>query len=365
MYRQQLSQRCAHRASQVGFGIIELMVAVAISLLLLAGVVTMFLGSKQSYETTERLSRIQENGRYALDQIVDDLRASGFQGCAKPNPATTRANDYAVSTLAPDPDPAAQVMWNLPVPVQGYDASGTGIWTPALDPAITTPANTAPASVSDVIALHVPARDAVALHLTAAQVSGADPLQVGVVAPAPLANGDTAMISDCAARAWFQVTTYAGGVVTHTQSGANQSADLQHPFNRGAEIVKVTTVIYYIRPSTADATVNSLWRKTAAGTEELAEGIERLEVQYGVDNVGGDGRVDQYVDAGAVGVANWADVISVRVALLARSMDAYGTDLDRATYVLLDRAAPVGPFNDRFQRRVFTTTVALRNQVID
>jgi type IV pilus assembly protein PilW len=129
----------------------------------------------------------------------------------------------------------------------------------------------------------------------------------------------------------------------------------------------VVTVIYYIRPSTADAAITSLWRKTSSGagtfTEELAEGIERLEVQYGVDNVGGDGRVDQYVDAG--GVANWANVISVRVALLARAMEPYGNDLDRETYTLLDPAAPVGPFNDRFQRRVFTTTVALRNQVID
>jgi type IV pilus assembly protein PilW len=370
MYRQQhLSQRCVQRAHQHGFSVIELMVSIAISLLLLAGVVTMFIGSKQSYETTERLSRIQENGRYALDQIVDDLRAAGFQGCARPNMATSRADDYSVTTL----NTPTQMLWNFAAPVQGYNASGTGVWTPVLDASITTPANTGPDNISDVIALHVPARDAVALHLTVAQVSGTDPLQVGVVAPPPLKAGDTAMISDCAARAWFQVTDYIGGTVTHAQGGANPgnlSADLMHPFDLGAEIVRVMTVMYYIRPSTADPTVNSLWRKMSSDagttTEELAEGIERLEVQYGVDSAGGDGRVDQYVNAdGVIAPATWADVISVRVALLARSMDAYGTDRDRETYVLLDPAAPVGPFNDRFQRRVFTTTVALRNQVID
>jgi type IV pilus assembly protein PilW len=370
MYRQQqLSQRCVQRAHQHGFSIIELMVSITISLLLLAGVVTMFIGSKQSYETTERLSRIQENGRYALDQIVDDLRSAGFQGCAKPNAATSRADDYAVTTL----NTPTQLLWNFAAPVQGFNASGTGTWTPVLDAIITTPASTAPANVSDVLALHVPARDAVALHLTAPLANGAAPLQVGVVTPAPLKDGDTAMISDCAARAWFQVTGYVGGAVQHAQGGSNpgnQSADLLHPFDRGAEVVRMMTVIYYIRPSTADPTVNSLWRKTSPVTaatdiEELAEGIERLEVQYGIDNVGGDGRVDQYVNADAIVGAAWADVISVRVALLARSMDAYGTDRDQETYVLLDPAAPVGPFNDRFQRRVFTTTVALRNQVID
>jgi type IV pilus assembly protein PilW len=218
---------------QHGFSVIELMVSVTISLLLLAGVVTMFIGSKQSYETTERLSRVQENGRYALDQIVDDLRSAGFQGCAKPNAATSRADDYAVTTL----NNSTQLLWNFAAPVQGFDASGTGTWTPALDAVITTPAAFAPANLSDVLVLRVPARDAVAMHLTAPIATGTAPLQVGVVTPAPLKNGDTAMITDCAARAWFQVSGYVGGAVQHAAGGSNPgnaSGDLQHPFDRGA-----------------------------------------------------------------------------------------------------------------------------------
>ena len=50
-----------------GFSVIELMVAMAISLLLLGGVISIFVSSKSSYETNERLSRIQENGRFALN----------------------------------------------------------------------------------------------------------------------------------------------------------------------------------------------------------------------------------------------------------------------------------------------------------
>ncbi|HKU15854.1 MAG TPA: PilW family protein [Steroidobacteraceae bacterium] len=371
MHRQQQpSDRCPQRSGQHGFSLIELMVSIAISLLLLAGVVTMFIGSKESYETSERLSRVQENGRYALDQIVDDLRSAGFQGCAKPNFATSRANDYAVTTLN---NPTA-LLNNFAAPVQGFDAgAGGGTWTPALDAAIT--AGLGPSNISDVLALHVPRRDAVAMHLTVRQTAGTDPLTVGNVVPAPLSAGDIAMISDCTGRAWFQVTTYAGGVITHTQSGVpaggtppgNASADLKHPFDVGAEIVPAVTVIYYIRPSPADPTTSSLYRRsTSPGgvlTEELADGIERLEFQYGVDTVGGDGRIDQYVTANAV--TNWEEVISVRVALLARATEAYGRDLDRRTYVLFDGTAAIGPFNDRFERRVFTTTVALRNQVID
>jgi len=53
-----------------GFSIVELMVAVAISLLLLTGVVAIFVSSKTSYETNERFSRIEENGRFALDRAA-------------------------------------------------------------------------------------------------------------------------------------------------------------------------------------------------------------------------------------------------------------------------------------------------------
>src|SRR5690606_32670244 len=51
------------RSAVLGFSVVELMVAMAISLLLLAGVVAIFSSSRSSYETTTRLSRIQENGR--------------------------------------------------------------------------------------------------------------------------------------------------------------------------------------------------------------------------------------------------------------------------------------------------------------
>ena len=52
-----------------GFGVVELMVAMAISLLLLGGVVTLFTSSKTTYERVEHLSRIQETGRFALEAI--------------------------------------------------------------------------------------------------------------------------------------------------------------------------------------------------------------------------------------------------------------------------------------------------------
>lgn len=376
-----MKQAFIHRKVARGFSILELMVAVTISLLLLMGVVALFVSSRASYETTERLSRIQENGRYALDQFTNDIRAAGYQGCARVTPGSSRAQEFAITTLLTPDNP----VWDLRVPAQGFQGLGGGSWSPTLD---ITPLtfNPAPDAAGDVLVLRIPRRDAMAVRLTETQIAPDAPLRVDAIDPALLESGDLAVISDCEARAWFQVTGYNGTEIQHAAVVAgtlntplrgeravpgNEIATLRHPFKRGAEIVPVTTVIYYLSRSSAnpnDPTRLSLWRKTGGTliSDEIAEGIDRLEVQYGVDS-NGDGRVDQYVDA--TSIVNWNRVYSVQVALLARAPDAYGNDIDRQVYVLFDTppAAPItaGPFNDRSQRKVFTATVAVRNTIID
>ena len=228
----------------------------------------------------------------------------------------------------------------------------------------------------DVLFLRIPVRDTLPMQLTADQGDAINPLPVGAINPRPV-NGP-AMITDCMARAWFQITDYDGAQLLHAESG-NTSASLDHAFVRGAEVVPLMTVMYYLAPRDAAAAAAvpprlSLYRREGTNpSEELAEGIDQLEIRYGVDTTN-DGRVDNYVDADAIpvsgGAPNWAAVYSVQIALLARAPEAYGNDLDGQQYTLLSagngvNAVTVGPFNDRFQRKVFTATAALRNQIID
>jgi len=56
------------------------MVAMVISLVLLAGVVEIFISNKESYRAQENLGRIQENGRFAIDLIARTLRMTAWQG---------------------------------------------------------------------------------------------------------------------------------------------------------------------------------------------------------------------------------------------------------------------------------------------
>ena len=352
-----------NRRRQSGFSVVELMVAAAISLLLLLGVITIFIGSRSSYETTQRLSRIHENGRVALEQIVFDLRAAGFQGCARPNPASLRAEEFAITTLW---NPTA-LLWNYVISAEGFDAGASG-WTPNLAAAITL--DPAPQPGSDVLVVRAPRRDEPGLELAKSQANAADPLLVAWNDSATVANGDTLMVSDCDGRAFFRVTGLAttadGTQIAHdagsTGPTTNASDTLLHPFKQGAEVVPMQTTIYYLAPGEVDPERAALWRKVGVSdAEEVADGVERMEVLYGIDSSGADARVDEYRNASAV--TNWSQVVSVAVALLVRSPEPYGNDVDARQYDLL--GTTVGPLNDRHQRQVFAATVALRNHVFD
>jgi type IV pilus assembly protein PilW len=367
-----------------GFSLVELMVAVTVSSLLLVGVVALFASSRASYETTERLSRIQENGRFALDQLATDIRSSGYQSCAR-GTTPSRMSDYSISTVVGNPavtDPP-DIRWNFAVPVQGYDSVGANTWAPVLvGGELNPPAN----SAGDILVLRIPRREVRALEVRTNQATGADPLQVYDVPSMRLAAGDIASVADCEARAFFQVTGYNPGTgeIAHavgSQTPGNWRDTLVHPFKKGAIVVPVVTTIYYLAPTPRNDGDNetrnmSLYRKTAGAalSDEIAQDIDRMEIQYGVDdgigtgNIAGDGRVDRYVTANDVG-GRWERVLTVQIALLARAPEEYGNDRDSVTYTLLTNPAGVavtaGPFNDRTQRKVFTATLAVRNQIFD
>lgn len=63
---------------QCGLSVVELLVAVVIGMLLLTGVLQVFLASKQTYSSNEAASRLQENGRFALEFIAQSARHAGY-----------------------------------------------------------------------------------------------------------------------------------------------------------------------------------------------------------------------------------------------------------------------------------------------
>ena len=64
--------------SQSGFTLMELMIAMSISGVLLAGMVTAFTGQSRGYNTQQEITELQEEIRASLDMLTSEIRLAGF-----------------------------------------------------------------------------------------------------------------------------------------------------------------------------------------------------------------------------------------------------------------------------------------------
>lgn len=92
-----------YKPYQSGMTLIEIMIALLIGAFLLGGVLQIFINTKQTNRMQENISRLQENGRFAMDFLSRDIRMAGYWGChSGPSPSIDIAgedNNAAVDTI--------------------------------------------------------------------------------------------------------------------------------------------------------------------------------------------------------------------------------------------------------------------------
>lgn len=348
-----IAMRINRYAPQAGMSLIELMIAMTLGLVVLGGVATAFLGSKQSYRVNDNLARMQESARYAFDILSKDIRMAGYYGCAGNinNPTNTLNNATAHA-------------WDFSRGISGFESVSASTWSPAL-PASGSPqyGPTSPKGGNDIVTVRGITGSGIRVldHPGGTPPGSAD---LKVSAGSGLQTGDIIMVADCSKAAILQITNInsAGSFdnTVHNTGGlhvpGNATQDLGDKYE-GAEVVRISTRTYYIRDNANG--VPSLYRIIGAGAaEEMVEGIEGMQILYGVDTTG-DFSVDSYQNANWVETnAQWPNVISAQVNLLVRSPD------DRVA-----NAPQTYHFNganvtatDRRLRQSFSSTITLRNR---
>lgn len=367
------------RRRQQGLTLVELMVAVVIGLVLTGGAIQVFLANRAAFAFNEGMQRVQENGRFALDTLMFNTRMAGYLGCL------SNVNLFNNVTNG-----ATSVAFNYAQAVTGFEATGTGpgatFTAGVIDPAnSTTATNWAPSLTAPMLNLVVPGSDVLVVR-NVSPVShalvGAFNTGTTVIAGATTADyavGDVAIVSDCTKASVFQIT----GVTNTTASGVTK-VDLAHAaagtpgnsvatwlsdqqYGDGAQVARAETWAYYVgRGSGNHPALFQLRLQTTSGTttsalgppEELVDNVDTMQVLYGVDT-DADGDVDAYNKADAV--TNWNNVVSLRIGLLVRAPEEYGTELDTQTYLVNETG--FNPADDRRIRQVFTTTTGLRNRL--
>ena len=323
---------------QTGLSLVELMISLTIGLFLLLGITTLIVQQSSTRGEMEKSSRQIENGRYAMQILHNDIQHAGLYGeYSPPNNGTIYTTPNECVADGTGWDSAAIGAPRVPVAIFGYAGAAA---VPSACAALT--------NYQPNTAILVVRRTTTASIAATAAVPGTTYIQT----------------SRCSADAVpFQVAGYT-----------LQLKDCPAVATR-APLYRYLVNIYYISqcsmPTGAGGTCaatddNSNWIPTlmlvqnGAAATPLVEGIENMQFDYGVD-AGTNGSPDGYTTATAVTAAvNWANVMAVRVNLLARNNDRTTGYQDTKRYNMGLAGLTVAT-NDRFKRHAYSQLVRVIN----
>lgn len=335
---------------QRGLSLIELMVAMAIGLVLLATLASLYASNSKTHNEFSKTSAQVENGRFAIQSIEQDIAQSGFYG---------RASLVASSPNYIDPDPCATTQALL-----GFSASPltlpngvVGLVYGAVVPSCLSGYNVAPNS--EILIVRYASGD------TSASVDTTNYF----VQLSQCSQDTTPLAFDKAASAFTLQTLACNGTK--------------------AEMRKYVERIYFL--STCDTCTPSdniptlKVAELSAGklsVSSLVQGIQDIHYSYGIDR-DQNGSPDCYVDDPTIDntancstisptyswvnpVTNWYNVTAVRVSVLARNVDPTVGWTDTRSYsvgrTVVDGGSTVdGPYNDTYKRHVYTTLARVWN----
>ncbi|MDR6535680.1 PilW family protein [Variovorax soli] len=334
-----------------GFTLVELMVAILLGLFLIIGLISLLVSTVTSRSELDKTGRQIENGRYALQVLSEDIQMAGFVGASASTAFATVAPTACPTNVAAlgyfaTTSPGTS---NVPLPVQGLSST--------------------PSCISNVMA------GTAMLVVTR--------VNTNPVLPAAAVATET----------YLQVSTCANDTVPFAVASGASAASF--PLMQKdcltsnlAPLRKIVQHVYFVSTCNVCGTDTTPTLKMAEYLNgemkitPLAEGIENLQLDYGID-MDANGSPDCYTSNPAsppaaeiaVGVcpqttpaydwtsamSNWANVMAIRIHVLARNTETSGTWTDTRTYDMGLAVPSAGPFNDRIKRHVYSTVARLYN----
>lgn len=338
-------------SQQKGFTLIEIMIALIIGLFLTAGAAQIFIGTKQTNRTQENLSRMQENARFAMYFLTEDIRNAGFDGgaCGR-GKILANAINHIDST-----DPEYQF--------DTREVNGQALFS-SLSGAVFG-VNDAGINGSDSITIRslqsfgsgaplrapYPATPAANLKILAADAGN-------------LSAGDIMLVTDCKFSDIFQIVNNpSAGTLTHSVGGSvspgNDVNTLSAAYGPNARVYRLSSDTGI--PATTYSIANSGAPPVPGltpDTQQLVPDIENMQILYGQRTDAGD---TYYVPAGTPGL-EMNEVVSVRVSLLVRSQDDF-VATNAANYFYNGVTVSGAGISDSRLRKVYTSTIAIRNRL--
>lgn len=315
--------------TQRGFTMVELMIAMVLSLILGSAIITIFANNSHSFNQDENVLRMQDDARHALREIAFEISMAGHYADLLLPGSIVRDPSL---TLAIDCGPAGSPSW-----MYQTQAIGTA------------------QSLSITGLDNATAADAAANHTCIAGGEfrdGTDVVSIKRVAGAR--------------------TTVATAGQVYLRTNGTVGLLFKEPASAAPPVVVAAPLadweyrpsIYFIRnySNAPGDGIPALCKKVLVGigpsmtSECLAAGIEDLQIEYGID-LNDDGNPNVFLPNPTL--AQIQSVVSARIFLLARTTKVDQRYQNVKTYTV-SNAPPYVP-GDNFHRRVVSTTVSIQN----
>ena len=307
--------------------LVELLIAMALSLVVASAIITVFTNNTRSFKEDENMLRMQDDARTALRELAFDITMAGHYASLVAPALVTGDTTLVVGT---DCGPIAVANWVFQTQVVGVGEHQSLL---AIDNATGASANAGHSCI------------------TAAEFQpGTD-----IVSIKRVAGGSTAV--PIAGNIYLR-TNGTIGLLHREPASALPPVVVPAPFTEW----EYRPRIYFIRnySNTPGDQIPALCRKILTGvsmtTECLAQGIENLQVEYGLDTTG-DTRPNIFV--GNPTQTQMQTVVTARIMVLTRAVNADIGYNDVKTYTLGN--APAYTPADKFHRRVSSITVNIPN----
>jgi type IV pilus assembly protein PilW len=337
------------RQCERGFSLIELMLAMLIGTIIIGGVLSLFVSTRDTQRTSEDQLQLSGDARFAIETIAYDLRHTGYWG-------DIDVNNAIVCRLG---DPTCQAGDQLPVATgdcsNGWyaDTANPIIATYDVSTFVTTCTSNGYMAGTDVLGLHLVDTNTVADDLLAADI------------------------------VYMRSNTQAGGLfvgntipTTGSYEGlydwAFDVSASQQTFNRAlkAHVYYVSTYTDVPGDNMPSLRRTELKVGPVMDDQVLLSGVEDFHVQFGVDIwPAGQTRADEfantYVNADnipldASGNIMWSRVRTVKIWLLMRAERQDRDNITSAQTFTLGNNLP-DTYNDGFRRFLVSSVVKLRN----
>ena len=328
-----------------GFSLIEMMLAMVIGLIIMAGVMQVYITSRDTQRVSEDQIEVLSNARFVLETLAYDLRHTNMWGRHNNGPVIACQKLGGLSLACPG---------GKEMPAAGGDCEA-GNYINVVRPLFGSD-DSNPYSVTCASQSYKPGTDILA-------VGYAD---TNRIATSALAGGVAYLRTSLAGGAFF------------VGKGPDILPDMPlipgWDYDEKSSNHAVVSRVYYASDYAyvAGDGIPSLRRTDlvagpAVSSELLVPGVEDFQLEYGVDigingvqGSGRDGQVDAYVKAS--NVVNWSlDVVTVRIWLLLRAAhrDEDGLYLDAETFNLGGKV--VVTQGDGYARSLVSSVVKMRN----